>query len=403
MSREAIVLFVHQSSELYGSDRVLLMLVIALKARGGFHPVVILPDNGPLHDELTRAGIETHVGSIAKISRAMFSAGGLVRLLRAVAQGLRDLDRVAAGRPVDVVHSNTVAVLTGAIWAWRRKVHHVWHVHEIILSPRLVSRALPRLVSWLSDGVIANSRQTEAWLLDVVPRLRTRCRVMFNGLPPVVTPSPDAVQRFRTKVGASEGEVVITLVGRINRWKGQEIFIEAAGALKARGLLGSARLAIVGSPAPGLEALVPELQSRIDALGLGNQMSFVSFDADIWPVWFGSDVAVVPSTEPEPFGMVAIEAMAAGLPVVAAGHGGLLDIVVPEQTGLLVAPRDSAALADAMQRLLQDAPLRRRLGQAGLLRQAQHFSLDAQVEQTAALYRDLVGQGMAADGACATT
>ncbi|MEY4562525.1 MAG: hypothetical protein RLZZ618_1802 [Pseudomonadota bacterium] len=403
MSRDAIVLFVHQSSELYGSDRVLLMLVIALKARGGFHPVVVLPDTGPLHDELTRAGIETHVGSIAKISRAMFSVGGLLRLLRAVTQGLRDLDRIAAGRAIAVVHSNTVAVLTGAIWAWRRKVPHVWHVHEIILSPRLVSKALPRLVAALSDGVIANSRQTEAWLLQEVPSLRETCRVMFNGLPPVVTPAADAVQRFRSRVGAAEGEVVITLVGRINRWKGQEVFVEAAGLLKASGRLGSAKLAIVGSPAPGLESLVPELQSRIDALGLREQMSFVSFDADIWPVWFGSDVAVVPSTEPEPFGMVAIEAMAAGLPVVAAGHGGLLDIVVPEATGLLVAPRDAEALAAALWRLLQDAPLRRRWGQAGLQRQAQQFSLEAQVELTAAMYRDLMRDEDVVAGSCATT
>ncbi len=403
VSNDTMVLFVHQSSELYGSDRVLLMLVAALRAEAEFEPVVVLPDRGPLYDELVSAGIETHVGSIAKISRAMFSPAGLWRLLKALGQGLRDLDRIAAGRQVAVVHSNTVAVLSGAAWAWRRKLQHVWHVHEIILSPRLVSRALPRLVGLLSDAVIANSRQTEDWLLDVVPALKKKSRVMFNGLPPVQVPAPEPVRRFREQLGAAEGDPVVTLVGRINRWKGQEVFIEAIGLLKASGDLGRARFAIVGSPAPGLDHLVGELARRVDALGISSCVRFVGFDADIWPVWFGSDIAVVPSTEPEPFGMVAIEAMAAGLPVVASEHGGLLDIVVHEQTGLLVAPRSSRALADALARLIADAPLRELMGQAGLKRQALHFSLDAQVEQTASLYRELTRPGGMAADPCAST
>lgn len=388
-----LVLFVHQSSELYGSDRVLLMLVIALKAKGEFEPVVMLPEPGPLHDELTRAGIEVHTGAVAKISRAMFTPGGLLKMLRSLKQGLSDIDRIAAGRRVAVLHSNTVAVLSGAVWAWRRQVTHVWHVHEIVLSPRLVSLALPRLVHALSDGVIANSGPTEAWLLRVVPGLRATCRVMFNGLPPVSPPAFDAVRQFRSRLGAADGDAIVTLVGRINRWKGQEVFIEAIGLLHARGQLGRTRFAIVGSPAPGLEHLVHELQQRIDALGLSDAVSFVEFDADIWPIWFGSDIAVVPSTEPEPFGMVAIEAMAAGLPVVAASHGGLLDIVVDGSTGLLVPPRDGQALSEALERLIKDPVLRQRMGHEGLQRQAAHFSLDAQVEHTAALYRDLIARG----------
>jgi glycosyltransferase involved in cell wall biosynthesis len=106
--------------------------------------------------------------------------------------------------------------------------------------------------------------------------------------------------------------------------------------------------------------------------------------ADIWPVWRASDIAVVPSTEPEPFGMVAIEAMACGLPVVAAAHGGLLDIVDDGRSGLLFTPRDADALAAALQRLAGDAALRQRLGSAGAQRQAEHFSLAAQVAQTRA-------------------
>ncbi|MBK7517654.1 MAG: glycosyltransferase family 4 protein [Betaproteobacteria bacterium] len=135
---------------------------------------------------------------------------------------------------------------------------------------------------------------------------------------------------------------------------------------------------------PGQEAVRDRLRAQVAAAGLQDRVQFLPFVDDIWPVWRASDIGVVPSTEPEPFGMVAIEAMACSVPVVAAAHGGLLDIVDDEVTGLLFQPRDAAALADALARLAGDAALRARLGAAGAARQAQHFSLAAQVAQTRA-------------------
>jgi hypothetical protein len=146
MSNPVNVLFVHQSSDLYGSDRVLLMLAIALKADGAFNPIVLLPGVGPLMSELEHAGIEVHLGSVAKISRAMFTPMGFLKTLKALKEGVHTIDRIVANREIALVHSNTLAVLAGALWAWRRRVVHLWHVHEILLSPRLVSFGLPRLV-----------------------------------------------------------------------------------------------------------------------------------------------------------------------------------------------------------------------------------------------------------------
>ena len=81
---------------------------------------------------------------------------------------------------------------------------------------------------------------------------------------------------------------------------------------------------------------------------------------------------------------------AVALPVVAAAHGGLLDIVAPQQTGLLFQPRNARALADSLLTLARDAPLRRRLGTAGAQRQRDLFSLQSQVERTRAVWRRLV-------------
>ncbi len=384
-----IVLFVHQSAEMYGSDKVLLLVAQGLRTGGQFHPVVVLPEAGPLHVALMASGVEVHVGVVAKISRSVVTPAGLFRLFKQTFQAIRSLDRIVDGREIAVVHSNTLAVLSGAVWAFFRRKKHLWHVHEIILSPKLVSKAFPYLVSKLSDRVMSNSILTERWLLSEQPTLKPRSIVVFNGLPSVKRPSDIEIEIFRTSVGAAAGELVITLAGRINRWKGQALLIEAAAELKRRNRADLLRIVIVGGAAPGLEDLPAQLKEQADSAGLEKQCHFVSFVDDIWPVWFGTDIAVVPSTEPEPFGMVAIEAMAAGVPVIAAAHGGLLDIVLPDETGILFTPRDAIALADAIDKLVSDKALRKSLGDSGIKRQRELFSVESQVEQTEKIYTEM--------------
>jgi glycosyltransferase involved in cell wall biosynthesis len=384
-----LILFVHQASEMYGSDKVLLFLAHGLQVSTNFRPIVVIPDEGPLYGALLAVGVEVHIGDVAKISRAVFSPTGIVRLIWQSCKAMRFLNRVVAGRAVAAVHSNTLAVLSGALWAKVRCVPHVWHVHEIILSPRIVSKVFPFLVRLFADRVISNSTLTERWLLAEQPSLSAKSSVIFNGLPSVCKPSPEAIQLFRKKVNAADGDVVLTIAGRINRWKGQELLLAAVTELNHRGRAGALRLAIVGGAAPGLEDLPTALISQAEDGGFGQRCTLMPFVDDIWPVWFGSDIAVVPSTEPEPFGMVAIEAMAAGIPVIAAAHGGLLDIVVDEVTGLLFEPRSVLALANAIDRLVINVQLRRQLGEEGAKRQRDLFSVLSQVQKTAAIYDEL--------------
>lgn len=385
-----VILFIHQSSEMYGSDKVLYFLVRGLLQSGKYYPVVILPEVGPLQEALSSARVEVHIGEVAKISRAVFSPLGLLRLAGKTIKSTQSLNAVVGRRDVEIVHSNTLAVLSGAVWAFLRGKKHLWHVHEIILSPKLVSKVFPYVVRLLSDCVMSNSTLTERWLLSSQPALASRSIVVFNGLPAVQKPSENAIKAFRRGIGALDGDVVVTLAGRINRMKGQQLLISAALLLKDSKRLGAIRFVVVGSAAPGLGHLPDQLKELVNLNNLGNCFSFINFVDDIWPVWFGTDIAVVPSTEPESFGMVAIEAMAASVPVIAAGHGGLLDIVVNEETGLLFAPKDADALANAIYRLAHDSELRRELGESGAKRQHDLFSIASQVDKTIRAYEDML-------------
>lgn len=391
-TRRPLVLFVHQAAEMYGSDKVLLYIVTGLAARGSIWPVVILPEHGPLFDHLQAAGIEVHVSEIAKVKRSVFSLTGLPRLAARMWCAVGLYDAIVAGRSVVVVHSNTLAVLAGAAWARRRRVPHLWHVHEIILSPRIVSRAFPWLVRWLADRVVSNSTLTERWLVGHQPALAARSHVIFNGLPLQDPASDAAAAAFRARAGAGQRSRLVVLAGRLNHWKGQGLLIDAAGQLHAQGRLANVRFAIVGDAAPGQAHLRDALLAQVAAAGLEAYFFFESFVDDIRPVWQAADLAVVPSTEPEPFGMVAIEAMAAGVPVVVAAHGGLLDIVEDGRSGVLFEPRNALALAEAIGSLLDDAPLRRRLGQAGLQRQRSLFSAESQVVALERLYLEMSRQ-----------
>ena len=115
-----LIAFFHQSSDLYGSDKILLYLAEGVGKLGG-KAVVLLPDNGPLTHELELRGIEFHTLPILKVTRAKFSIKGVLELSREIKVALPAYDKVFGMRQVDLVHSNTIAVLGGALWAHRRK------------------------------------------------------------------------------------------------------------------------------------------------------------------------------------------------------------------------------------------------------------------------------------------
>jgi glycosyltransferase involved in cell wall biosynthesis len=369
------VLVVHQSAELYGSDRSLLDLMVGTD-RNDTEFVVCLPEDGPLRVELENAGIEVHIAGVIKISRKQFSAAGLAGLPAEIIGALRGISRIVAGRKIDVVYSNTVAVFAGAFWAKFHRKPHIWHIREIVKKPALVSTIFRFAVKNLSTKVICNSHETAQWISagKIEPAFH---HVVWNG---VDTPETAMVRIDALRQGSSEPDASalpnILMVGRVNAWKGQDLLLDALEILNAAGEP-KFSVTFVGGPPPGQPEWMTRLRERINASPLRECTHIVEFTKEIGSYYAKADLAVVPSKEPEPFGRVAIEAMAASLPVVAANHGGLREIVAHDATGLLVSPNSPSALADALNKLLLSTELRRRMGMAGQQRQTDMFSLTA--------------------------
>lgn len=297
------------------------------------------------------------------------------------------MDRAFSRSKVDVVHSNTLAVLAPALWARWRRVAHIWHVHEIIRTPLAVRRGFAWLLDRFSASVVFVSRAGRASMLEVRPQLAERSTVVWNGVENRV--ESDRSMRKELDVGPSE--VLVVLAGRISSWKGQTLLVEAAEILAQRGQV-AIRYLIIGSPPSGQDHWRADLVRRVEASRVSSYVSILDFVPEIGRVWAACDIAVVPSLEPEPFGLVAVEAMFAARPVIGARHGGLEEIIVDGETGLLFEPRNATALANAIEALTEDPPRRLEMGRRGLARAEREFSVERYVMDFESIYREIVNR-----------
>jgi glycosyltransferase involved in cell wall biosynthesis len=388
-SRPKRLLFVHSSDELYGSDVVLWHLVTGLD-RQRFEPIVVLPSDipyeGKLSAALEQAGVIHYSIKMGVIRRRYFNPAGMVHYLAYLGYGTWQLALLVRRHHINLIHSNTSAVLGGALVARLFGLPHVWHIHEILEQPAWVGRLIYRIV-------LANSTKVVAISHAVARHINQRgdqpnIEIISDGVDCTrFRPHVDG-QSFRDRWGVRSGEVVVGVVGRISHWKGQELFLEAAG--KTAALCPQIRFAIVGDPVPGDESRLVNLRAQANQLGLADKVIFQAFTENAPEIMRALDILVLPSTLPEPLGLVALEAMASERPVIAAGHGGSLEIVISGENGLLFPPGDSNALAQAIIRLATDSERRKHLALRGRQQVVEHFSLKEFRQKFTRLYTNLI-------------
>jgi len=348
------ILYIHQSAELYGSDKTLYYLVSKINLNPDFNAIVVLPSIGPLKDLLEKNDIRVIVFPVIKVSRSFFKIKKIIALPLVIAKTTKKLKKLLKDEKIDVIHSNTLAVLLGAFFSKRYNIKHVWHVHEIIKKPKIVSIIYPLLVSKFSNKVIFNSKASKDFLCKNNKKLLSKSVINLNGMlrSEPVTSDLNQVKIRKQLFGAEEPDLIMALVGRISKWKGQKLLLNSFKNLREKH--NNLKLVFVGSAPPNQEHLVNELQSQIDTLKLNSSCKIIPFQENIWSIWDSIDFAVVPSTEPEPFGLVALEAMLAKKPVIASNHGGLKEIILDNHTGYFFQPNDSKALSSSIEKLIEN-------------------------------------------------
>jgi glycosyltransferase involved in cell wall biosynthesis len=390
------IVFVNHTGVFSGAERVLLTMLDGLDPTR-YQSVGFCPANSELANQIRARGIPV-VGLEALQARFTWSPLRLVRYLRSYFRVIREFRNAPQLRDADLIHANTLrAGLVASFATVGSGIPVIWHLQDIMrIHP--ISTAI-RWTAVLMPGVhvVAASRATairfQGWLL----------RILSGSVPVIVLHNsvdsrqfhPDQAARFRVRQELQLGDHIFAfaIIGQLTRRKGQLETIRAFRNLASR--FPMARLLIVGAPLFNDDHKYFDLlKSTATDLGISDKVLFLGQRSDVNSLLNAAD-AVVVNSHREPFGLVALEAMAAGKPVVAARVDGIPELVVNEVTGLLVPPGNDAALTSAMAKVCSDPALCQQLsGQARTLVET-IFTSERFLNQLEEIYSSILGDSTA--------
>ena len=400
------VTFLNPAGRLGGAEIALLDVLASLRnAHPSWELSLIVAASGPVRERAASLGVNTKIlefpralarlGDSAVAGRGAGSRMGTLALTRAVAAAavtlpsyVKKLRLALRVLDPDIIHTNGFKMHVLAALAAPRSTPLVWHVHDFVRSRPLMGRLL-RMFRTRCSAVITNS-------LSVAEDVQL---LLGEGL--FVKPILNGIDLNRFK---PEGEsldldvlaglqpcgeqiVRIGLLGTMARWKGHEIFLRAISLVRATRpvrayIIGDALYETLGS-----QYTLDELREAARELGLAEVVGFTGFIESPEKAIRALDVVVHASVEPEPFGLVIVEGMACGRPVVASDSGGAAEVRRLSKGVLGFPPGDVTRLAEILVRLIDDDALRQRLGVEARASAETLFDRDRLAAQIEPVYR----------------
>lgn len=365
------ILFVSTSTTVGGAEKTLFSLVTLLDPQEfRVAAVVGLKPDGAYARRLRELGYKT--ATLGMTGRPSF-------------KHVRELARIIDHERPDIVH----AVMYQAIQLCRLARKRCDAKFKLITSPRVSYRTrsaatllLDRALKGGDDLLIAECESSRRFLLERLRYAPEKVSTIYNGVDLASWPvSKLERQQKRLELRLGAGELLFGAIGRLDQQKGQSYLIEAMARLNRHV---AARCVVIGAGPrrAALEALVHKHHLEQSVILLGER--------DDVPAWLSSlDVFVLPSLW-EGLPNALLEAMALGLPVIASAVDGVPEVVEDGKTGLLVSPRDPAALAQKLSALASDPALRQRLGEGAKALIAEKFTLIRMIESYQKAYRDVL-------------
>jgi glycosyltransferase involved in cell wall biosynthesis len=341
MSNER-VLFVGHTGQIGGAELILLDVV-----EGRQQSSVFLFEEGPLSKAVADKGIDLILSKwgngLTQFHRdsSPLAAFPLVGRLAAIV-----LEIARASRRYDVVYANgQKAFILASIASVIARRPLIWHLHDIISSDHFGAtqrRAQVLLANACATKVIVPSQAAATAFIEAGGK-RELVDIVPNGL--TIQPDPTSPDELRQRLGLPAGPLV-GVFSRLAAWKGQHVLVEAVAKLPGVNCI------IVGDALFGEQDYAARLNRMVSDLGVTDRVRFLGHRNDVPKLMKAVDVMVHPSIDPEPFGRTLVEAMLAGVPVVATNAGAAPDILEGGKAGTLVPPNDAAALASAISAVL---------------------------------------------------
>ncbi len=388
------IVFVNPVGAIGGAERLLLTMFAALQtAQPNLQLHLIVGTDGPLIESAQNLGVQVKVlklpdqvnqlgdsalkgnSKVIEVLKLLFKLG---ILLPYAWQYLGEFRRVLWELNPDLIHLNGIKANLLTALAGVRGVPVVWHIHDFYSSRPLMAQAL-RWASSHARGAIAISEAVAQDARTTLPRLPIE--IVYNAVD---------VNYFSPCLASLSLPLQVGLVATFARWKGHDIFLEAAARLvRSRPEL-NVRFCIVGGPiykTQGSQFSEQELRNSASRLGIEDKVDFLGFQQSIVEIYRRLDIVVHASTQPEPFGLAIVEAMACGKPVIVSQAGGAAELFTHNYDAVGVPPSEPAALASAIEYLLENPNQRQSLSENARLTVTQRFSDQRLGQQILATYR----------------
>ena len=353
-----------------GGQESLLHLVTNLD-KTAFRPYVNLPTEGDLAKRLRTQNIKVMILGFPKLFHFRIH-----RTLKA----MYSLCKLVNENSIDLIHTDGPRnSFYGGLVAKIKRIPLVWHVRASNRDryDRLLYHLSSRLI------LVANSTRSRFdWVKE-----NHKFVTIYNGIDLSEFQTKKSVGRIRVEYGISNNTLLITVIARVERLKGQQYLIESCGRLK--GILKDFHALLVGQIVD--VSYLKECREKAAELGIQDRLTFTGYQNRISRILNETDIFVLPSLF-EAFPRSLIEAMGAGKPVVATDVGGCSEAVEDPVSGFIVPAMDPEALADRIHMLAVDKELRSRVGKAARMRAEQMFSIRQNVKQTQKLYREVLGE-----------
>ena len=383
------VLYLQSTSEIGGSDISLYRLVKAID-REKFCPYVMVPMEGPLVSRLRELGVTVVMNpEMMKLS----SRGGWkyrMRYLLTYLPAVRRIVKCVKDEGINILHTNTLHNLHGWLAAKIARIPHVWHVREIVKQSKLFLILERFLIRRFTNKVIAISA---AVAHELAPELIEKgvLQVIPNGVDLSEYRYEIQSKRVLSDLSLKSETPLIAFVGRLDHWKGADVFLKAVALCHKR--CPSAHFLVVGGEVPGRAEYAANLYQLAESLGIRDIVHFTGWryqSQDMPEVYSAIQLSVLASTWPEPFGLVLIEAMAMGKPVVATNHGGAPEICVNGVTGILVPPGDAQKMAEAFEFILSNPDKAQEMGTKGRKRVEEFYDETKCARKIEQLYLEMM-------------
>jgi len=386
-----------------GSYRSLLYLV-RLLAKDRWRPVVAFYRDHELVPEFRSAGCTVYllrhpspvklVGGSSSVAQTpvirsiLLGLQKLINLRGASALCLRYL-WLLRREGVALVHMNNGVATSSELLTASRLLGIPTIAHQRGIGP--IPSQITRRIDSIAAVICVSDAARDNLVRQGVPP--ERCRTVHNGIDPEEFPASIArdAAAVRAELGVPGDALVVGNSGMIRGWKGQLTLVQAMARLRA--VHPDVFCLLVGGVSdryPEDVRYAEEIRALIDENGMANRILLTGYQSRVAEFVQTFDVMVHTAVDPEPFSRSVLEGMALGRPIVATRTGGTPEAIEHGVCGLLVPPRDAAAMADAIDSLLKSPALRQRLGAEAKRRVRERFSISANVDATERIYRELL-------------